>query len=426
VRQRDRESATDSDPHSLLFGPSDDDSLLGGEHGDEHTGPLPRVQRVTRSEQRAARGQHAARRRNRRVLLIMSVLLVAVVSVATWLVVLPIYHYLNPSDYDGTGSGTVIVEVRANDGATDIGSALHDAGVVASVRAFTDVANDDPRSKNIQPGSYKMRKHMSAKSALALLLNPTSRVNSDVVVTEGATAADVFKRLTSPPCPDSSKATGCGPGLDEAAVTKALENVKAIGLPTDFTVGGKTPQSVEGFLYPATYYFPENTNPTAALQAMVTEFTDQARTTNFTAQAKALHITPYQELIIASIAQAEAKYPEDYGKVARVILNRLAANRPLQIDATSAYAAKLAGLDPTKVIYSEQSGPYNTYRHDGLPPTPIGNPGADAMAGAAKPDKGNWLYYVNGDKDGHLFFTNSEAAFEDAVTKCREHHWGCA
>ena len=56
-----------------------------------------------------------------------------------------------------------------------------------------------------------------------------------------------------------------------------------------------------------------------------------------------------EALIIASIAQAEAKYPEDYGKVARVILNRLAANRRLQVDATSAYAAKLAGLDAVLV-----------------------------------------------------------------------------
>jgi UPF0755 protein len=47
------------------------------------------------------------------------------------------------------------------------------------------------------------------------------------------------------------------------------------------------------------------------------------------------------------------------------------------------------------------------------------------MAGAAAPDKGNWLFYVNKDADGHLFFTNSEAAFERAVTRCREHNWGC-
>jgi UPF0755 protein len=424
VRQRDRESTTDSD-HGLFFGPVDDDSLLS-EHLDLQDRPLPRVQRVSRSELRAERGHRAARRRNRRVLVIMGVLLVAVVSVATWLVVLPIYHYLKPSDYSGNGTGTVLVEVKANDDASAIGTTLHDKDVVASVRAFTDAANNNSRSQNIQPGSYKLHSHMSAKNALGLLLDPSSRVDSDVVITEGATTLDAVKRLTAAPCADNAnKSAICGPGLTKAAVTKALEDVKAIGLPTDFTVAGKTPASVEGFLYPATYYFPENTTPAIALQTMVTKFTNQARSTNFTAQAKALHITPYQELIIASIAQSEAKYAGDYPKVARVILNRLVAGTPLQIDATSAYAAKLQGLDPTKVIYSQTKGPFNTYNNKGLPPTPISNPGAEAMQGAAHPAAGNWTFYVNGDAAGHLFFTNSELAFTKAVAKCKANHWGC-
>jgi UPF0755 protein len=421
VRQRDRESTTDSDPHGLLFGPSDDDSLL-----DEQTGPLPRVQRVSRSERRAEHGQRSTRRRNRRVLVVASVVLVCVVGLAAWLVIPPIYRHFYPSDYSGSGTGTVVVEVLPNDTASDIGATLTKDGVVASVAAFTDAAKADPRSTSIQPGSYELRHHMSAKSALALLLNPASRINSDVLVTPGATTLDVLKRLTAKPCVHQAAADAiCGAGLSAAQVKQALKNVKAIGLPTDFTVDGKTPPSVEGFLSPATYYFPANTSATAALQQMVARFTDQARSTNFTARAKALNITPYEELIIASIAQAEAKFAADYAKVARVILNRLAADRPLQIDATSAYAAKLAGLDPTTVIYAEQSGPYNTYRHSGLPPTPIGNPGPDAMYGAAHPASGDWLYYVNADAQGHLFFTDSEAAFERAVAVCRAHHWGC-
>jgi UPF0755 protein len=413
---------TDSDPHGLLFGSGED----GGFFDEDHTGEVPRVQRVTRSELRAERGQHAAHRRNRRLFVLLGGVLVVVLAVATWLVVLPIYHYLNPSDYSGSGSGTVIVEVQPNDTADDIGNELHDQGVVASVKAFTDAAKDDPRSQNIQPGAYRLREHMSAKSALALLLSPSSRVNADVVVTEGATEQNVLQRLTAKPCADNApKDTLCGPGMDRAAVQKALEDVKALGLPTDYLAKGKTPTSLEGFLYPATYYFGENTDPADALQQMITQFTDAVRRTNFTGAAQANHITPYEQLIIASIAQAEAKYPEDFGKVARVILNRLAADRPLQIDATSAYAAKLRGVDPTNTIYADEKGPYNTYNHDGLPPTPIGNPGADAMAGAAAPDKGNWLFYVNKDAAGHLFFTNSEAAFEQAAQKCREHNWGC-
>jgi UPF0755 protein len=436
VRQSDRESITDADPHGLFFGPSDDDAEYGSApdghgsayraHDDGHTGPLPRVQRVSRTESRAERGHRASRRRNRGLFAILSLLLVVVVGVATWLVVLPIYHYLRPSDYNGNGTGSVVVEVQSNDNATNIGTTLHDKGVVASVRAFTDAAKNDARSQGIQPGSYQLHKHMSGRNALALLLTPSARVDSDVVITEGATTVDVLKRLTAPPC-SGRPAQGqlCGPGLGKAAVTKALENVKAVGLPTDFTVNGKAPPSIEGFLFPAKYYFPKNTNPSLALQSMVTQFTDEARSTNFTAQAKALHITPYEELIVASIAQAEAKFPADYAKVARVILNRLAAGKPLQIDATSAYAAKLKGLDPTKVIYADVQGPYNTYQHDGLPPTPISNPGTDAMHGAAHPVAGNWTFYVNGDAEGHLVFTDSETQFEKDVQKCKTNHWGC-
>jgi len=423
VRQRDRESMTDSDPHGLLFDSTDES---GDFFDDYHTGEQPSVQRVTRSDRRAERGHHAARTRNKRVFAILGALLVVVLAVATWLVVLPIYHYLNPSDYSGTGSGSVIVEVQQNDTADDIGNTLHDAGVVASVKAFTDAAKDDSRSQSIQPGTYRLREHMSAKSALALLLNPSSRLHNDVAVTEGATTLDVLQRLTAKPCAQNApKGTICGPGMDPTAVKAAMNDVKALGLPTDYLANGTTPTSVEGFLYPATYYFAENTDPTDALTQMITEFTDAVRRTNFTTAAQKNHITPYEQLIIASIAQSEAKYPEDYGKVARVVLNRLAANRTLQVDATSSYGCKLAGTPASKCIYKDVPGPYNTYNHTGLPPTPIGNPGADAMAGAAAPDKGNWLFYVNKDADGHLFFTNSEAAFERAAHKCVIHHWGC-
>ena len=410
---------TDSDPHGLLFGSGEDGEFFD----DYHTGELPRVQRVSRRELRVERGH---RRRNRRLFAFLIGLIVVVLAVATWLVVLPIYHYLNPSDYSGTGTGSVIVEVQPNDTADDIGTELHDKGVVASVKAFTDAAKDDPRSQNIQPGSYRLREHMSAKSALALLLDPSARVNADVVVTEGATENDVLARLTAKPCADNApKSALCGPGMDPAAVKAAMGDIKALGLPTDYLADGKTPTSLEGFLYPATYYFAENTDPADALQQMITEFTDAVRRTDFTTAAQANHITPYEQLIVASIAQAEAKYPEDFGKVARVILNRLAANRPLQIDATSSYECKRTGTPADKCIYADVSGPYNTYDHNGLPPTPIGNPGADAMAGAAAPDKGNWLFYVNKDAAGHLFFTNSEAAFTRAVEKCRAHNWGC-
>jgi len=426
VRQGDRESTTDSDPHGLFFDPSEDDSFADSLLDESDDGRPPRVQRVSRAERRAEAGHRVRRQRNRRALVILSLLLVAVVGAATWLVVLPIYHYLHPADYSGSGTGIVLVEVNQNDDASAIAKTLHDDGVVASERAFKDAANANSKSRGIQPGSYRLHRHMSAKSALALLLNPTSRVRSDLVVTEGMTLADVVKRLTAPPCESGTASSAtCGPGLDKAQVAAAVKDVKGLGLPTDFLVAGKTPATIEGFLYPATYFFPAKTTAVEALGQLITNFTDQARSTGFTAAAKANGITPYQQLVIASIAQSEAKYPDDMPKVVRVILNRLHANRRLQVDATSVYGAKLLGLDPTKTIHSQINSPYNTYTHDGLPPTPISNPGADAMDAAAHPAAGNWLFYVNGDADGHLFFTNSETAFEHARVACVKNHWGC-
>ncbi len=391
-------------------------------HADQPDHRLSPGRRPTRAAVRDA----SRRRRRRRTLLIAAIVLVSVVGVSAWLVGVPIYRYFHPADYSGAGTGSVVVTVHANDGASQIGTTLQKAGVVASQQAFVDQAKKNSRSQNLQPGSYTLHRHMSAADALALMLSPTSRLNSDVVVTEGATVVDVARRLTAKPCAAGASAgTVCGLGLSSTAVTKALSNVTALGLPTDFTVGGKLPGSVEGFLFPATYPFDHSTGVEGALQQMVSEFTDNARSTNFTAQAKALGLTPYQELIIASIAQGEAKFPQDMPKVARVILNRIKAGMNLQIDATSAYAAKLKGLDPTKTIYSQAQGPYNTYNHAGLPPTPIGNPGTAAMQGAAHPATGNWLYYVNGDAAGHLFFTNSQAAFAKAAAKCKARGWGC-
>ena len=367
-----------------------------------------------------------------------------VIGVCVWLVGLPIYRYLNPADYSGSGTGAVVVTVHANDGAHQIGTTLHREGVVASVHAFTKAASDNDGFANVQPGSYTLKHHMSAAAAVRALLDPRTRIDRNVLVPEGATTLDVAKRLSMPPCTKTSPAdTVCGEGLPVASVRKALTDVDALGLPTDYSVNGKPPTSAEGFLFPATYTFDDKTSATNALQQMVSQFTDSVRSTNFTARARALHLTPYQELIIASIAQAgagasagtgkepsiaqaEAKYAQDMPKVVRVILNRLAAHRTLQIDAISAYGAKLAGLDPAKVVYSTLPGAYNTYTHLGLPPTPIGNPGAEALKGAAHPAAGNWLYYVNGDADGHLVFTNSPTQFAKDQKLCHDKGWGCA
>ena len=161
------------------------------------------------------------------------------------------------------------------------------------------------------------------------------------------------------------------------------------------------------------------------IQQLTSQFGTQYAKLGIAQAAHAAGLTPYQALIVASIIEGEAKFDADRPKVARVILNRLAAGRPLQIDATSVYGAKLAGQDPKKVDFATLDSPYNSYTHPGLPPTPIDNPGNSSLQAAVKPATGTWMYYVNGDAAGHLSFFTDENAFLQAVAACKANGWGC-
>lgn len=409
MRQSQSDQLTEADPSTLLFGQPDEYSA----ETDFAQESAPLVSGSPRRMERHERARRRRTRRTRRVFAVLATFVLVgtlVLGYAGYRIYQNRYH---PKDFSGAGVGSVLIVVHPGDGAGDIGKTLHDKGVVASVRAFTNAASANSRSKGISAGTYQLRGHMAAKDAVALMLEPAARLSNQVAVFEGATLFDIAPAL--------AKALGVSP----AAATAAIADVASLGLPRDYAAGSQSPSSIEGFLSPATYSFDPGTTASDALQVMITQFTDRARSTGFTAKAKAMKLTPYEALIIASIAEKEAKLAADYPKVTRVILNRIAAKMPLQIDATSAYAAKQSHLDPTKVIYATIKSPYNTYTHDGLPPTPISSPGGSAMSAAVHPAPGNWLYYVNGDSAGDLYFTNSEAAFEKAVQKCRAHHWGC-
>jgi UPF0755 protein len=410
VRQRERDfladSTGDQDPHSLLFGLGDDDR--GSEPGGEDDYP-----RVTRSERR--RHDHARHRKHRRRGRLFVLLAIVIVASVGYYVVPRVVGYFRVADYSGSGTGSITITVHPNDSTAQIGATMKQAGVVKSAQAFTDACGNS-KCRDIQPGEYVLRRHMSGQSAVALILDPGSRsASGDLVVPEGATSLDVAQRLT--------KILG---SARSSEVDSALQKAKNLGLPLNYTgKGDGVPSSPEGFLFPATYTVDPHSSPTKVLQDLVARYLSQDRHTGFASAAKKQQLTPYQALIIASIAQSEAKFPEDMPKVARTILNRIKINRPLQFDSTSSYACKLAGTPASKCIYHQVVSPYNTYTHSGLPPTPIDNPGAPAMAAAVAPARGDWLYFVNKDAAGHLFFTNSEKAFTKAVATCVKNHWGC-
>ncbi len=323
-------------------------------------------------------------------------------------------------DYDGAGTGEVTVEIKQGALIADMAVALHEAGVVKSSKAFVEAAEDNARSKNIQPGLYKLRKQMSGESAVAAMLDLKNRIVNGVTIPEGRTAKNIYKVL--------SEKTKIPVKEFEAAAKDPI----ALGVPDwwfNRTDGKKAPKSVEGFLYPDTYEIPPNATAESILKMMVENFVAVTGELQFADKVQnERKISPYEALIVASLAQAEAGIPEDLGKVARVAYNRVYGEFPcncLEMDVTVNYYLELTGqktktsAEMTQDELVDTKNPYSR-KLRGLVPTPINNPGRLALEGAMDPPTGKWLFFVAVDKQGRSAFAETPADHEKNKQKARE------
>lgn len=174
--------------------------------------------------------------------------------------------------------------------------------------------------------------------------------------------------------------------------------------------GRKVQANLEGFLFPATYDFLRGTTSRRLAQDQLEAFCVNWRKVDLT-YARSRNLTPYDVLRIASMVEEEAQVPSERPLVAAVIYNRLHERMALGIDATLRYGLH---IEPTESITQSElasDSPYNTRRHAGLPPTPIGNPGLAAIRAAAHPAHVDYLYYVRRPGTHRHFFTASAAAF---------------
>ncbi|MER7736994.1 endolytic transglycosylase MltG [Streptomyces sp. NPDC096538] len=182
-----------------------------------------------------------------------------------------------------------------------------------------------------------------------------------------------------------------------AAIDKTLElpagTTKKSLAKADLKLPNEADGNPEGYLFPATYPLADNTTPQKLLARMVGTANKEFNGAPVAAGAQRNAMNVYQAVTVASIVQAEAATKADMGKVARVIFNRLERGMPLQMDSTVGYALNRAAGSTTRAD-TEVDSPYNSYRRMGLPPTPIANPGEDAVRAAITPTPGDWLYFV--------------------------------
>jgi len=274
-----------------------------------------------------------------------------------------------PEDYTGSGTGTVTITINQGDIGEDVAKTLQRSAVVKSSSVFYALLLTKP-DVQFQPGSYALKKHMSAKAALAALQDDDNKVVATVLVQEGAVLNDVEAALVS-------KA-----GFSEAEVDAAASDTASYGLPAGVT-------SLEGYLFPATYPINVGWTPRQYFQSMVDTMYQHLDDAGVPV-ADRQHVVTF-----ASVVQKEAGLAADYPKVARVFQNRIDQGMPLQSDATVAYGTgNTHRVTTTDAERNDASNEYNTYQHEGLPPGPISNPGDIAIDAVMHPADGTWLYFV--------------------------------
>ena len=368
---------------------------------------------------RAARISAERNRRRRRTMAGLAVAVLLVVVAATVFLGSRLWHSMfgAPSDYAGEGGSDVVIEVHDGDSTTAIGQTLLDAEVVATVQGFVEAAASNQAMAAIQPGFYKVRTELPASSAVDRLVDPANRVGNFTIpegrqlddmtdVRTGAITPGVLSLISQATCTDLDGAQACVSvdDLRNAASADALDMLQVPPWATEpVTAMGSDHRRLEGLIAAGTWNVDPSATSAEILASLISASAVRYETGGLLDTASAMNISPYDVLVVGSLVQRES-LPQDFPKVARVIYNRLAANRKLEFDSTVNYSLDRQEIATTDADRARVT-PWNTYASVGLPATPICSPSEAALAAAERPDPGDWLYFVTIDMQGTTLFT---------------------
>lgn len=279
---------------------------------------------------------------------------------------------------------TTVFEIRSGEGFREVGNDLFRAGFVRSAFAFDTFLFFLGRMAQLKPGEYQLNQAMST---LAIADELTNNVESEITVTipEGSNLYEV-----------------------DGILSRAL--IIHPGDLIDFHDDG----NLEGRLFPDTYHFFTGTDVHTVVQKFFDDWDAKAEPILGVDESRcAVNAACEKNLILASIVEKEVPDPEDQKIVAGILLKRLAENMYLDLDATICYAKRVsdpflgAGCYPLTPLDFKIDSPYNTYSHKGLPPTPIGNPGASAISAARNPESSLYWYYLSDPKTKKTIFAKT-------------------
>ncbi len=299
---------------------------------------------------------------------------------------------------------TVKLAIPPGASADAIGRALEAEGLVRHPLVFRLLVRSRGLGGQLKAGEYALEGPLSLEDILGLLARGDV-VRNEITIPEGRT-------------------------LEETAALLAAQGIA----PDGFLELARDPELIrdldpeasdlEGYLFPDTYEIPLTPNPaTGLVRRMLGRFREVVGPEQTRIAAREL--TVRQVVILASLVELETAATEERPRIAAVFLNRLEKRMLLQTDPTIIYALKLEGRWDGNIRRRdlEMDSPYNTYKHVGLPPGPIGSPGREAILAVLDPADTRELYFVSRNNGTHQF-SETLAAHNRAVNRYQRRRRG--
>ncbi len=248
--------------------------------------------------------------------------------------------------------------------------------------------------RKIKAGRYVFNYRVPALVAIKELAKGGA-ISVDITIPEGYNIFEIARVLK-----DSL-------GIDSVRFVEVAEDsafMDSIGIPST---------KAEGFLFPDTYNFTPDMSEREIILRMFKRFKEVVPE-GYYMRACSLGLTFTQAITIASIIEKEGKHKEELPNISAVYHNRLRLGMRLQADPTVLYGIRVFNRAPTYADL-ESNSPYNTYKYPGLPPSPICNPGLEAIKAALYPEKNDYLYFVLGEGGKHIFSDNIEEHTKNVI-----------
>ncbi|SHJ64603.1 endolytic transglycosylase MltG [Tepidibacter formicigenes] len=303
-----------------------------------------------------------------------------------------VYFNIQTGPYDESSNEKVLVNIPSGSSLNKISDILFEKKLIKNKLFFVSVAKINNMDKDIKAGIYNIPKSLSNKEILFLL--NSGKVYKDIIkvtIPEGFEANQIADRLSTLGIVDREK-------FLELVNNPSIFKEKYPFLNSENII------SLEGFLFPDTYFIDKNYSEKVIIDIMLKRF-NEIYNAEYKKRQKELGLNLNEIITIASIIEREAKLDKERPLVSAVFYNRININMPLQSCATVQYVLgerkSVLSYDDIKI-----DSPYNTYKNNGLPPSPIASPGEKSIKAALYPEDVDYLYFV-AKKDGSHSFSKT-------------------